>query len=254
MRQSLPSQGPRRGSVSSMVDDPVVILVHSPVLGPSAWKWVAQELAERGRSSIVPSLLPAADAPWPSWRQVGDAVNAASLHPAEKVLLVGHSGAGTLLPAIAESISVEVAGLVFVDAFLPPSGGTAHLVPAAFLDDLRALASDDVLPPWSTWFGESAMRDLVPDAARRAQVEHDMPRVPLSALLEPVPIPGQWEQRRCAYVLLSAQPYAPSAADARARGWPVAEIRGGKHLDPVRRPAAVTAALLDVERAMFGRE
>jgi hypothetical protein len=179
-------------------------------------------------------------------------VSAASLHPPKTVLLVGHSGAGTLLPAIAESISTAVAGFVFVDAFLPPSGGTAHLVPAEFLDDLRALASDDVLPPWSTWFGESAIRELVPDAARRAQVERDMPRVRLSSLLEPVQVPGQWEQRPCGYVLLSAQPYAPSAADARARGWPVAEIRGGKHLDSVRRPAAVTAALLDVERAMFG--
>jgi hypothetical protein len=54
-----------------------------------------------------------------------------------------------------------------------------------------------VLRPWSTWFGQAAMRDLVPDDARRAQVEADMPRVPLSSLLAPVAIPARWE-RHCA--------------------------------------------------------
>jgi hypothetical protein len=93
----------------------------------------------------------------------------------------------------------------------------------------------------------------VPDVGQRAQVEHDIPRVRLSRLLKPVPIPAQWERRPCAYVLLSAEPYAPSAADAHARGWPVAEIPAGKHLDPVRQPTAVTAALLDAESAMLGR-
>jgi hypothetical protein len=97
------------------------------------------------------------------------------------------------------------------------------------------------------------MRELVPDAAHRAEVEADMPRMPLSSLLTPVPIPERWERYPCAYVLLSAQPYAASAAEARARGWPLAEIPDGKHLDPVRRPTTVTDALLTVGRAMIRR-
>lgn len=48
----------------------------------------------------------------------------------------------------------------------------------------------------------------------------------------------------------SVEPYAPAATDARARGWPVAEFEGGNHLDLVRRPATVAAALLDLERRM----
>jgi hypothetical protein len=141
-----------------------------------------------------------------------------------------------LLPAIAESFSGEVAGMTFVDAFLPPASGTARLIAAKFIDELSALATDGVLPPWSNWFGEELMRDLVPDPARRTRVEHDMPRLPLSSLQMEIPIPDGWDRRPCAYLLLSAQPYAPSAAHARSRGWPVAEIEGGKHLDPVRPP------------------
>jgi hypothetical protein len=234
---------------------PLFVLVHSPLLGPSAWEWVARELEQRGRLAVVPSLLGVADEPYASLRGVCETVDAAaSAHLAGTVVLVGHSGAGSLLPAIAGSVSREVAAMAFVDAFLPPASGTARLVPEEFIEELRALAADDdVLPPWSSWFGEDVMRDLVPDAARRARVEHDMPRLPLSFLQAELPVPDGWDRRPCAYVLLSAQPYAPSAADARARRWPVAEIEGGKHLDPVRRPAAVATALLTLERAMLAR-
>ena len=236
-----------------MVDaSPLFVLVHSPLLGPSAWEWVARELERRGRSAVVPSLLGAASTPDRWWPEVCEAV-AASSQRAGSVVLVGHSAAGSLLPAIAGSVPGEVAGMTFVDAFLPPARGTARLIPATFVDELSALATEGVLPPWSSWFGEELMRDLVPDAARRARVERDMPRLPLSSVQMELPIPDGWDRRPCAYLLLSAQPYASSAADARARGWPVAEIEGGKHLDLVRRPAAVATALLDLERAMLAR-
>jgi hypothetical protein len=156
-----------------------------------------------------------------------------------------------LLPAIAQSAPGRVAAIAFVDAFLPPASGTTRLVPAEFAEELRALATGDVLPPWSTWFGEEAMRDLVPDGDRRARVEQDMPRLPLSVVDVELPVPGGWDRRPCAYLLLSAEPYASSAARARARGWPAAEVHGGKHLDLVRRPTTVATALVDLQRAML---
>lgn len=231
--------------------DLLMVLVHSPFLGPSAWGWVAQELEQRGRPAVVPSLRAVADAPYRPWRDVCQTVDAVSAHGARRLVLVGHSAAGSLLPAIAQSASGRVAAIAFVDAFLPPPMGTAHLVPAEFADELSALATGDVLPPWSTWFGEEAIRDLVPDGARRARIERDMPRVPLSVRDIELPVPEGWDRRPCAYLLLSAEPYAASAANARARGWPTAEVHGGKHLDLVRRPAAVATALLDLQRAML---
>jgi pimeloyl-ACP methyl ester carboxylesterase len=234
--------------------DPLFVLVHSPLVGPSTWEWVARELESRDRSAVVPSLLGVADDPDPARRIVREVVDARSAHQAGTVVLVGHSGAGLLLPAIARSFAAEVAAMVFVDAFLPPAHGTAPLVPTEFMEQLSALARHDVLPPWSTWFGEGVMRELVPDDARRARVEQDMPRLPLSFLQTEMPVPAGWDRRPCAYLLLSPEPYAPAAADARARGWPVADIDGGNHLDLVRRPATVAAALLDLERRMAASE
>jgi pimeloyl-ACP methyl ester carboxylesterase len=163
--------------------DPLMVLVHSPFLGPSAWEWVARELDRRGRSAVVAALRGVAEEPYRPWRDVREAVDAVPARGAQTVVLVGHSGAGSLLPAIAESVSRRVAAVVFVDAFLPPPSGSTRLVPVEFAAELSALATDDVLPPWSRWFGEDVMRDLVPDAARRARVEHDMPRLPLSVSL-----------------------------------------------------------------------
>ena len=229
-----------------MEDRRLIVLVHSPFLGPSAWEWVARELERRGRPAVVPALRAVADEPYRPWRQIWEAVD-----DARTVVLVGHSGAGSLLPAIAGAAPGRVAAMTFVDSFVPPPSGTTRLVPAEFVADLVARAGGgDLVPPWSTWFGEAVLRDLVPDADRRARIEHDMPSLPLSLVHAELPVPEGWDRRPCGYLLLSAEPYAPSAAEARARGWPMVEVHGGKHLDMVRAPAAVTSALLDLERAM----
>jgi pimeloyl-ACP methyl ester carboxylesterase len=121
-----------------VIAKPPFTLVHSPLLGPSAWECVGRELKQRGRSAVVPSLLGVAHEPYPTWREVCEAVAAASADRAGNVVLVGHSGAGSLLPAMAGRLSGRVAAMAFVDAFLPPASGAAHLIPAEFIEELRA--------------------------------------------------------------------------------------------------------------------
>jgi pimeloyl-ACP methyl ester carboxylesterase len=115
------------------VGDPVFVLIHSPLVGPKTWLPVADELVRRGREALVPSLLGVAAAPAPHWRHVPEVVRAATANTAAPVVLVGHSGAGLLLPAIADALTVEVAALVFVDSFLPPANGSVRLAPPARL-------------------------------------------------------------------------------------------------------------------------
>lgn len=228
------------------------MLLHSPLVGPTAWSQVARELERRGRQAIVPSLLEVARAEAPQWRHVPEAVRAATTRTPGPIVLAGHSGAGPLLPAIADALTPEVAALVFADSFLPPPSGGVNLAPSELMDSLRGLASDGLLPPWSSWFGEQEMRELVPDDRLRGALEDEMPRLPLSYFDATVPVPEGWEARPCAYLLLSGEPYGESAADARGRGWPVAEIAGVKHLAIATEPIAVTDELLELERALLG--
>jgi len=164
------------------------------------------------------------------------------------VCLVGHSGAGLLLPTIAKALNVERAALVFVDSFLPRPTGTQRLAPPGLIEQLRALADEDLLPPWSRWFGEDVMRELVPDERLRATLEEEMPRLPLSYFEASVPLPAGWDAGPCAYLLFTEETYGESAAEAAARGWPVAVIPGGSHLAMVTEPVAVAEALLGLER------
>jgi hypothetical protein len=224
------------------------VLVHSPLVGPTSWQPVADELERRGRAAVVPSLLGLAEAPAPQWRHVPEVVRAATGHLHEPAVVVGHSGAGLLLPVIADAVGA--AALVFVDSFLPPQSGSLELGPPEFMSQLSALAVDGVLPPWSSWFGEDAMRALVPDPRLRAALEAEMPRLPLSYFEASVPVPGGWDRRPCAYLLLSAEPYGPSADESRARGWPVLEIEGAQHLGIATDPIPVADALLELEHVI----
>jgi hypothetical protein len=216
------------------------------------WSPVARELERRGRLAVLPSLLGITDARPPQWRHCAEAVRAATEGIAEPLVLVGHSGAGPLLPVVAEAPDAEIAALVFVDAFLPPPHGSAELAPPGFMDQLEALATNGVLPPWSSWFGEEGIREHVPDPAVRSALEQEMPRLPLNYFDARVPMPDGWDERPCAYVLFARDTYRTSAADARRRGWPVAEISGAHHLTQVTDPVAVSDALLDLERQVVG--
>jgi pimeloyl-ACP methyl ester carboxylesterase len=230
--------------------DNVLVLIHSPLVGPTTWRGVADELERSGREALVPSLVDATGASPALLADCVEAVSAATRGAGGPVLIAGHSGAGPMLPAIADAIPREVAGLIFVDAALPPKSGNAALVPPGFMKQLRALAVEGVLPAWSAWFGEAGISELVPDAGVRARLEREMPRLPLSYFEASVPMPDGWDERPCAYLLLSGSQYGQSAADARRRGWTVAEIRGAHHLSLVTDPAAVASELLRVEDAM----
>jgi hypothetical protein len=219
---------------------PAFVLVHSPLVGPVTWSWVSKELHRRGHRAAVPSVRHAVVSG--GWRAfVRAAVQEAQLD--EHGVLVGHSGAGPLLPVIASQLDPSPARLVFVDAAVPPVSGEAPLVPEEFRDSLRSLAPDGRLPKWSEWFGPGTMEELVPDADRRAAVLAELPEVPLSYFDDRVPMPGGWSSTDGAYILLT-EPYRSDAEEAASRGWPVIELPGA-HLDIVTRPAEVADALLD---------
>jgi hypothetical protein len=119
------------------------------------------------------------------------------------------------------------------------------------MERLRAIASDGILPPWSTWFGDGAMVELVPDQAMREALEQEMPRLPLAHFEETMPLRDDWTERPCAF-LLPTEAYPENAADAGARGGPVAEIPGVQRLASATDPMAVTDTLLDLERTLRG--
>jgi pimeloyl-ACP methyl ester carboxylesterase len=171
----------------------------------------------------------------------------------DPIVLVGHSGGGLLLPAISGTVAPPVSRLVFVDSGVPASTGDTPLAPPTFLDRLRALAVDGTLPPWSTWWGEDAMRELVPDDELRAELSREMPSLPLAYFEQRAPSPAGWDDVPCAYLLLS-EAYRDAAAEASERGWPVEEIEGAEHLHIAIAPEEVADALIRLAPPDSGAE
>jgi pimeloyl-ACP methyl ester carboxylesterase len=225
---------------------PVFGLVHSPLVGPSTWAPVARELQERGRRAAVPSLLgPRGEAP-SDWRACVDAVCRCLAAFSEPVVLVGHSGGGMLLPVIADGLAQPVRGLIFVDSGVPASAGETAFVPPELLEEFGTLAVNGILPPWSSWFGEAAIRDEVPDEPLRQALVREMPNIPFSFLAQQIPSPPGWERVPCRYLLLS-EGYRQSATEAQERGWQVEVLEGARHLHIAVAPDVVSDALLRLE-------
>jgi hypothetical protein len=215
------------------------VLVHSPVTGPATWRWVGAELTDRGHRVSIPAVPPGATSlGWPAFVGSVGALARGSAKP----VLVGHSGAGPLLPLIGDRLGAGA--LVFVDADVPPESGSTPLVPEEFLEFLRGLVVGKRLPPWSEWFGPDAMAALVPEDDRRALVCAELPSLPMAYFEDRASVPDGWTDGTCGYVQLS-DAYAEQSATAEGRGWPVARL-AGRHLDIVTQPGAVADAILTV--------
>jgi len=84
---------------------------------------------------------------------------------------------------------------VFVDAGLPtPGQAWMETVPPELAAQLREMAdADGWLPPWSRWWGDEAMSELLPDPETRRWFAAGCPRLPLELIshhLAPLTDPG----------------------------------------------------------------
>ena len=197
-----------------------LLFVHSPLVGPSSLRRDATEAARRGHEVALPDLTSMASSPSPHERYVRLATAAArtSTSPA---LVIGHSGAGAFLPTIGRGLD-RLAGLVFVDAVVPPRTG-AHRTPDAMRDLLNEHTTDGLLAPWLDWWPPEVVRQLLADPADEAELRADMPHLPRSFYDLDVAVPDGWAKSPCAYLRLSTA-YEAEAAEAAARGWPTAVL------------------------------
>jgi hypothetical protein len=227
----------------------MLALVHSPLTGPFVWEPAAAELARRGVEAVVPEVTDHPSGTGPFWDQESRAAARSLRRVAEPVVLVAHSGAGPLLPAIGERASAEIAGYVFVDAGVPRAG-------ASRLDDMREenaewadefeghLRAGGRFPDWT----EEDLHELVPsDGIRRGLLESLRPR-PLEFFTEPIPVPEGWPDAPCGYLRLSSA-YEGALLRAKAEGWPTRSIDSG-HFHMLVDPAAVVDSLLALLEAM----
>src|SRR5215207_5118117 len=94
---------------------------------------------------------------------------------------------------------------------------------------------------------EEDVSPLFPDAATRAAVTAEEPRLPSAYYEQSVPVPTGWDDDVACGHLLFGPPYEEMAAHARSRGWLVEEL-AGQHLHQLVDPEATV--LRDIESTL----
>jgi hypothetical protein len=218
---------------------PGFLLLHSPLLGPMTWRAVAGDLARRGHAADAPAWPPLSSVAEGFYGALADGV-AAIAPSADSLLLVAHSGAGALVPALADRLGERVAGVIFADAILPhPGRSWFDTAPAEMRERLRAGAQMGELPPWDEWWPPGALERLLPDPDLRAALIAELEPLPLAYFEEqaptaPLPAPA-------AYLQLSGA-YDDESQVAARSGWPLVRLPL-HHLAMLTYPEAVATAL-----------
>jgi len=226
------------------------VLIHSPLVGPLTWSLVADELQRRGIQVVVPTLLTDPKVGLPYWKQHVNAV-ARALEPVsldQPLILVGHSGAGVLLPAIRQITDRLVTAYILVDADIPKNGASRLDLfesPEA-ADQFRQAASNGLLPTWS----EDALRQVIEDVGLRQRFVAELRPLLLAVYEEPIPVFKGWPDAPCGYLrFMSTSSYEESGRQAQHKSWAYVEIEG-RHFHMLVDPQTVIHALVSLVERM----
>ena len=202
-----------------------MLFVHSPLLGPSSWARAAALARATGWQVSVPDLASATASPSPSWTRVVEQAVVAGRSLAGTVAVVGHSGAGPMLPAITAGLFGQDKMTVFVDAAVPPIADCHRPTRRQLQMHDQQTAPDGFLMNWLDWWSDDVVQSLLPSVDDRAVLSRDMPSVPRVLYDEAVPVPRGWVNAKNAYLRLSSS-YEPQRQFGIDNGWATAKVDG----------------------------
>lgn len=230
------------------------VLVHGAWHGGWCWDAVAARLRTQGHACFAPTLrglahrgaalTPELDAD----AHVDDVAGLVEALDLRQVVLVLHSYAGLLGPALQARLGERIVHRCFVEAVVPAPGQRMLDLVAPASAQRFALAVQEhgngwrLPPPDPAQFHLGGMVSAS-DVARRLTPH------PWRSFTTPVRAPQQDVFAHAGSYLLASdrepQPYAGFATLAEAAGWPVTRMPGG-HLLMLTQPAALAGHLLSL--------
>lgn len=222
------------------------VLIHSPLVGPLTWSLVANELRQLGSIVILPTLRDSPDHKQTYWQQHASSVAQALAKVPKRLrlILVAHSGAGPLLPAIRQSLPNPVHAYVFVNAGIPVNGAARlnlmSLEDADWANEFqKTVESGERFPTWS--FDD--LQAILPDESLRRQTAAELQPRGLDFFTEPIPVFDGWPDAPCVYIQFS-ESYEWDVSQARQAGWPTYQLQAG-HFHMLVEPKEITQLIVE---------
>ena len=227
---------------------PVFVLIHSPLVGPTTWRPMSDEMRRRKLDVVVPALESVEGVNVPYWRQHAEGVMKAleNVPRARPLILVAHSGGGMLLPAVRQVTGRPVAAYVFVDAMIPEDMKSRLDLFGSkeAATRFRQGAKNGYLPTWT----DEDLREEIPDDALRRRFVSELRPLPLAVYEESIPVFSGWPDAPCGYVQFTPT-YDIGKKRAETSGWAYARMDGG-HFHMLVDPQAVTTVLITIVERM----
>ncbi len=223
---------------------PLLVLVHSPVLGAGSWYALADCLRARDYDVVIPDIAAAVRSVASAYRNIARviATSVEDHHRAGRIVLIGHSGAGAVLPVAAEALGCLRTQFIFLDAVLPhPGRSWFDTVPVSLQQHLRGLSRDGFVPAWNAWWPPAVMESLLPDADMRQKFAAELQPSPLVYFEDKAPDIPLPESGCCTYVQMSPG-YDGEAQSAENLGWDVRRM-ALDHLAILTTPEPVADAI-----------
>lgn len=226
-----------------MTDVPFV-LIHSPLVGAFTWMLVADYLRQEGHTVFTPALLHSVPSDHPYWQQEVEGFEV----PVGEAVVVGHSGAGALLPAIGQKLQVR--GYLFVDAVVlfEPTSRLALLQceDATFAEEFEQyLREGEQFPNWQ----DEHLQPLISKDDLRQKLLADMRPRSLDFFTERIDVPPGWDTAPCGYLQLSPT-YGYYADQAEAREWQVVR-RNTHHFEMLTHPIEIARLLVRMRQTLI---
>ncbi|MEZ5410567.1 MAG: hypothetical protein R2761_21250 [Acidimicrobiales bacterium] len=223
----------------------------NPLLGPSSWRAVADELTDGGDVCLIadPPMTTTADddhvTPW-----LRHVVSPPVPTDGLPVVVVAHSGACLRAPMAVRWLldaGWPVSAMICVDGRFPDGTAFTEHRPefAHMLDGM--VRPDDYLPPWPRWWG-SLVEGLVVDPAARDQVFAEAPPIPRRWFDQACPVPELPPSVGRAFLCFGPG-YLESGERANREGW-LSYRLAGDHLHQVVAPGPVAATLMGMVRCL----
>jgi pimeloyl-ACP methyl ester carboxylesterase len=233
------------------------VLVHGSFVGAWCWSRVVPGLEAAGHEVHAPALTGVGERADEATPEVGllthidQVTRLVEANDLRHVVLVGHSYGGMVIAGVAGRLPERIAGIVYVDAFVPKQGQSCFDI----LPWLRDAFAGQVLPerPWLV--APLPLEALgVEDPELRAWAEPQLTPMPWRAVEERFPDDaGELSNVPTVFVEFTRQQFFVDIADElRSRGIPVLTLDEG-HMAHLTSPERLVAILIEAEHDLGTR-